>query len=157
NFQVYEGRQYKVGSVKFSGNKLFSTNEITAGMRYLHELRRAKSKLGPHGLEMDVGDTFTPKGYTKDIEAVADFYGSKGYIDVSASSRNLNVVKIPNTETGTMDLEFQIDEGQKAFIEKIEIRGNTKTKDKVVRRELLVSPGEPFDMVRVRVSKQRVE
>jgi len=156
-FNLYEGRQYKVGSVKFSGNKIFTTPEIIAGMRYLHELKRAKSKLGPNGLEMDVGDVFTPNGFTRDLEAVGDFYGSKGYIDVTSSSRNLNIIKIPNTDTGTMDLEFQIDEGQKSYIEKIDIRGNTKTKDKVIRRELLVSPGEPFDMVRVKVSKQRIE
>jgi outer membrane protein insertion porin family len=56
-----------------------------------------------------------------------------------------------------MDLEFQIDEGQKSYIEKIEIHGNTKTKDKVIRRELAVSPGELFDMVRVKLSKQRLE
>ena len=100
---------------------------------------------------------FTPKGLGTNIEAVEDFYGSKGYIDVTPGSRNLNVVRIPNTETGTMDLEFQIDEGQKSYIEKIEIRGNTKTKDKVIRRELAVSPGEVFDMVRVKLSKQRLE
>ena len=40
-----------------------------------------------------------------------------------------------------MDLEFQIEEGQKSYIEKIEIRGNIKTKDKVIRRELAVAPG----------------
>src|SRR4030095_1026531 len=114
-------------------------------------------KLGPNGLPMDVGDTFTPKGLTKDIEAMEDLYGSKGYVDVSASSRNLIVLKIPNTETGTMDLEFKIDEGQKSYVEKIEIRGNTKTKDKVIRRELEVSPGEVFDMVRVKISKARLE
>ena len=56
-----------------------------------------------------------------------------------------------------MDLEFQIDEGQKNFVEKIEIRGNTKTKDRVIRRELAVSPGETFDMVRVKISQQRLE
>ena len=106
---------------------------------------------------MDVGGIFTPGGLTKDIEAVEDFYGARGYIDVHAASRNLNVVKIPNTETGTMDLEFQIEEGQKSYIEKIEIHGNTKTKDKVIRRELAVSPGELFDMVRVKLSKQRLE
>jgi len=93
----------------------------------------------------------------KDIEAVEDLYGAKGYIDVTTSSRNLTVLRIPNTETGTMDLEFKIDEGQKSYVEKIEIRGNTKTKDKVIRRELAVSPGEVFDMVRVRVSKNRLE
>ena len=40
---------------------------------------------------------------------------ASGYIDVTTSSRNLNVVRIANTETGTMDLEFQIDEGQKVL------------------------------------------
>ena len=56
-----------------------------------------------------------------------------------------------------MDLEFQIDEGQKSYVEKINIRGNVKTKDKVIRRELAISPGEVFDMVRVKISKQRLE
>ena len=154
---VYEGVQYKVGSVKFTGNKLFSTAEIARGLQSLHSARGAKGKLGTNGLTMDVGDIFTPKGMTADIEAVEDFYGAKGYIDVSTSTRNLNVQRIPNTETGTMDLEFKLDEGQKSYIERIDIRGNTKTKDRVIRRELAVSPGEVFDMVRVKVSKQRLE
>jgi outer membrane protein insertion porin family len=106
---------------------------------------------------MDVGDTFTPKGFTRDIEAVEDFYGARGYIDVNTASRNLNVLRIPNIEAGTMDLEFQIDEGQKTYVEKVEIRGNTKTKDKVIRRELSVSPGEVFDNVNVKLSKTRIE
>lgn len=156
-FIIYEGAQYKVGSVKFTGNKLFTTNDIAKGMRVLHDLARVKAKIGPNSLQMDVGDIFTPKGYSKDIEQVEDFYGSRGYIDVSQSARNLTVLRIPNTESGTMDLEFQIDEGQKSYIEKIEIRGNINTKDKVIRRELAVSPGEVFDMVRVKVSKERLE
>jgi outer membrane protein insertion porin family len=156
-FMVYEGSKYKVGSIKFTGNKIFSLNEVTNGVRMVTSIKPGKHKFGRNGLPMDVGDVFTPKGLTKDIEAVEDFYGAKGYIDVTTSSRNLNVLRIPNTETGTMDLEFQVDEGQRSYIEKIEIRGNTKTKDKVVRRELAVSPGEVFDMVRVKVSKQRLE
>ncbi len=156
-FIVYEGAQYKVGSVKFTGNKLFSTSELTNGVRLITAVKPGKHKFGPNGLTMDVGDVFTPKGLAKDTEAVEDFYGAKGYIDVTSSTHNLVVQRIPNTETGTMDLEFQIDEGQKSYIEKIEIRGNTKTKDKVIRRELAVSPGEVFDMVRVKVSKQRLE
>src|SRR5206468_3912786 len=89
-----------------------------------------------------------------DLQAIEDFYGSKGYIDVRVAAD-----KNPNTEKGTMDLVYQIlneDKG-KSYIEKIEIRGNTKTKDRVIRRELAVSPGEVFDMVRVKVSKQRLE
>ncbi len=156
-FHIYEGKQYHVGAVKFTGNKVFSTAELTNGLRQIHATKGEKGKIGPNGLLMDVGDVFRPKGLAKDIEDVEDFYGARGYIDVGASSRNLNVLRLPNIEAGTMDLEFQIDEGQKSYIEKIQIRGNTKTKDKVIRRELAVSPGEVFDMVRVKRSKQRLE
>lgn len=156
-FHVYEGKQYHVGSIKFTGNKIFSTSELTNGLHRIHAMKGEKGKPGPNGLLMDIGDVFRPKGLAKDVEDVEDFYGAKGYIDVGASSRNLNVLRLPNTETGTMDLEFQIEEGQKSYIERIEIRGNVKTKDKVIRRELAVSPGEVFDMVRVKLSKQRLE
>ncbi|HVM50933.1 MAG TPA: outer membrane protein assembly factor BamA [Candidatus Acidoferrum sp.] len=156
-FIIYEGVQYRVGAVKFTGNKLFTTPQIISGLRALHIAKRGKAKLGPNGLSMDVGDIFTPKGLTTDTEQVEDFYGAKGYIDVTAATRNLKVVRIPNIETRTMDLEFQIEEGQKIRIERIEIRGNTKTRDTVIRRELAVSPGETFDMVRVKLSKGRLE
>ena len=156
-FTLFEGNQYKVGAIKFTGNKLFSTPELIAGLQAGHKRSRSKAVIGPNGLPMDVGGVFTAGGLAKDVEAIEDFYGAKGYIDVQESSRNLRVVKIPNTETGTMDLEFQIEEGQPSYIEKIEIRGNTRTKDKVIRRELAVAPGELFDMVRVKLSKSRLE
>jgi outer membrane protein insertion porin family len=156
-FILYEGTQYRVGSVKFTGNKLFTVANIAQGLRVAHERSRSKEKLGPNGLPMDVGDIFTPGGVTKDLEAVGDFYGAKGYVDVGTSSRHLNLVRIPNTDRGTMDLEFQLDEGQQSHIEKIEIKGNIRTQDKVIRREMAVSPGEVFDMVRVKLSKRRLE
>lgn len=134
HFDVVEGRPYKVGAVDFKGVTLFGTNVI------------AKD------LKMGVGETFTPKGLGKDVEAVQDVYGTKGYIDAQVGAR-----KNANIETGTMDLVYQVVEGEKAFIEKIEIRGNSKTKDKVIRRELAVAPGEVFDMVRVKRSRQRLE
>jgi len=68
----------------------------------------------------------------------------------------LQAVRVPNVDTGTMDLEFHIDEGHKFYVERIDIHGNTKTKDRVIRRELAISPGEVFDMVRVKISKQRL-
>ena len=154
HFYVYEGRQYKVGSVKFTGNQAISLDDLQRGLKKLQN--DSKTTVGTHGLAMDVGDTFTPGGLHKDIQAIEDLYGTKGYIDV-AQGQNLHVIRIPNVDTGTMDLEFQIDEGQKNYVEKIDIRGNLKTKDKVLRRELAISPGEVFDMVRVRISQQRLE
>ncbi len=69
----------------------------------------------------------------------------------------MRVQTVPNIQQGTMDLNFQIGESQKSYVQKIEIRGNLKTKDKVIRRELAISPGDLFDMVRVKISKQRLE
>ena len=153
-YYVYEGRQYKVGSIKFTGGKIFDAAAIRTGLLANHDYEHSKAKLGPNNLPMDVGDTFTPDGLDKDTTAIQDFYGTKGYIDVGDT---MHVVRIPNVDTGTMDLEFQVDEGQKSYVEKIDIRGNLKTKDKVIRRELAISPGEVFDMVRVKISKQRLE
>jgi outer membrane protein insertion porin family len=155
-FYVYEGRQYKVGSIKVTGNTVFSSAQIQQGLVATHEFQHAKGKLGPNGFPMDVGDVFSPSGLTKDQQAIEDFYGGKGYIDVSQGEA-LRVIRIPNVDTGAMDLEFQVDENQKYVVEKIDIRGNLKTKDKVIRRELAISPGETFDMVRVKISKDRLE
>ena len=155
-FYLYEGRQYKVGAVKFSGNKIFSDAQIHTGMQANHNYQGLKGALGANGLVMDVGDVFTPDGLRKDTVAVQDFYGSKGYIDVT-QGQTLRVIQIPNVDTGTMDLEFQIEEGRKTYVEKISIAGNLKTKDKVIRRELAIAPGDVFDMVHVKISKQRLE
>ena len=155
-YYFYEGHQYKVGAVKFSGNKVFTDAEIIKGVRAIQKLQNSKAKLGANGLVMDVTNIFTPQGLAKDTEAVQDFYGSKGYIEI-AQGQALHVQTVPNIEKGTMDLDFQVGEDQISYVQKIEIHGNLKTKDKVIRRELAISPGDVFNMVQVKTSKQRLE
>ena len=155
-YYLYEGRQYKVGSIKLTGNKIFSADEIRRGLEYNHAFQHLRGTPGPNGFVMDVGSIVTPDGLRKATVALEDFYGSKGYIDVVQGS-TLRVLRIPNVDAGTMDLEFQIVEGQQTYVEKINISGNVKTKDRVIRRELAISPGEVFDMVRVKISRQRLE
>lgn len=133
-FFVTEGAQYQVGSVSVAGNKLYDTPTVE------------------QQLQMNPGETFTPKAMRDDTDAVRDLYSTKGYIDTRVEPR-----RTPNVQTGKIDLAYQIAEGEQVFIEKIEIRGNTKTKDKVIRRELAVSPGEVFNMVNVRRSRDRIE
>ena len=146
---VSEGQQYQVGSVTYEGNELFSSEEIAKGFRF------GGSSVRP---EMVEGSIFSPKGLRDNIKAVQDFYESKGYLTrINDGDTALDVEQIANTERGTMDLIYHIQEGEIHYIEKIEIKGNTDTKDKVLRRELAVVPGEPFDMVRVDVSEQRLE
>ena len=156
-YYLDEGRQYKVGSIKLTGNKIFSAAQIRDGLQCNHDYQQLKGQ-SRHATAspMDAGDIFTPDGLNKDTQLLQDFYGSKGYIDVT-QGRALRVIRMPNVDTGTMDLEYQIEEGQKTYVEKINISGNVKTKDNVIRRELAISPGEVFDMVRVKISKQRLE
>ena len=156
---VDEGRQYRVGSVTFKGNDKFTVDQISAGIKLRHDRERLKTKIGEHGLEADTGMVFKPDALNHDLESIQDFYGSKGYIGgyLNPPQGGVRVNQIPNTETGTIDLEYQVDEGDRSRIEKIDIQGNTKTKDRVIRRELLVSPGEVFDMVRVKNSQHRLE
>lgn len=131
--QVFEGRQYRVGSVGFNGVTLIDTNAIAKG------------------LKMPTGKVFTPTGLYDDMEIVEDAYGIIGHIDARVRPQ-----KSANVETGNMDLVYDITEGERVFIERIDIRGNTKTKDRVIRRELLVNPGEPFNKVLVKYSTNRV-
>ena len=154
-FIVSEGNLYHVGSVELKGNKEFPTEEIMKGI--VADGKRRQPRMLPgadKSKENPKGDIFTPKGLQADMEAIRDFYWAHGYIDTI-----VRAIKVPNTEKGTMDLVYEIinEEKGKSFIERIDIKGNTKTKDKVIRRELAVSPGETFDMVRVKISKSRLE
>src|ERR1051326_2664679 len=130
---ISEGIQYKVGEVKIQGNKTFPTGALTAV------------------LTMTSGKTFTPPGLAKDIEALRDYYGARGYIDAY-----VRPVRSANIETGRMDITYDIEENQLSYVEKVNISGNTKTKDKVIRREMAVAPGEIFDMEKVKRSRERL-
>ncbi len=146
---VSEGRQYKVGALDITGNHLFTTNDFLKGQMIDSKLLK---------LQMTPGKIFKPAAFDADLQTLRDFYGSKGYLErETGGTTSIIPTRTPNAATGTMDLSFQIDEGDKNYIEKIEIKGNAKTKDRVVRRELAVFPGEVYDMVRIKISKERLE
>ncbi|HJN83387.1 MAG: POTRA domain-containing protein, partial [Verrucomicrobiota bacterium] len=117
---LYEGYQYEVGNVTFEGNTLFSGDQIRRGVQVLERA------VAPYMLE---GAIFTPTGLNEDRDAIRDFYEAYGYLDT-----RVRVTKVPNTDQGTIDLAYNITEGELSYVEKVEIRGNTRTKDKVIRR-----------------------
>ncbi|MDE3083716.1 MAG: outer membrane protein assembly factor BamA [Verrucomicrobiota bacterium] len=132
--QVSEGRQYHIGTISFSGNKLYSDR-----------LLRLALKQKP-------GMIFSPSKLDKDVQTLEDFYGRDGHIEA-----RVHLIRKPNIATGNIDIEYQIDEGDKFYVESIQIEGNTKTKSVVILRELALGPGDVFDMVRMKISKQRLE
>jgi outer membrane protein insertion porin family len=109
-------------------------------------------------LKLTPGATFTPADFNADLETLSDMYGSKGYLERQQGGTTVIAGnQIANPASGKMDVSYNIEEGEKCYIEKIIIKGNVKTKDKVLRRELAVYPGEVYDMVRVKISKQKLE
>ncbi|MDE1171137.1 MAG: outer membrane protein assembly factor BamA [Verrucomicrobium sp.] len=131
---VFEGIQYHVGSIKVDGNTLYDVAAI----------RKA--------LKMGEGAVFSPKGLQDDVKAIRDLYGKNGYIDAEVRPD-----RISNVESAKIDLDYHIVEGAQSFVDRIIIQGNNRTKDKVLRRELPLAPGDVYDSVRVDAAKKRLE
>src|SRR6059036_2754922 len=102
-------------------------------------------------LKMKEGSVYSPKQLRDDAKAVADAYGSGGYVDL--------VILPEGTPAGPVliDVHYKSEESDRSFVQRINIVGNTRTKDKVIRREVLVAPGDVFNTVRVDVTKKRLE
>src|SRR6266513_842405 len=102
-------------------------------------------------LKMKEGSVYSPKQLRDDAKAVADAYGSAGYVDL--------VILPEGAPAGPaqIDVHYKIEEGDRSFVNRINIEGNTRTKDKVIRREVLVAPGDVFNTVRVDITKKRLD
>jgi outer membrane protein insertion porin family len=102
-------------------------------------------------LKMKEGSVYSPKQLRDDAKAVADAYGSGGYVDL--------VITPEGTPAGPalIDVHYTVEEGTRSFVNRVNIEGNTRTKDKVIRREVLVAPGDVFNTVRVDTTKKRLE
>lgn len=87
----------------------------------------------------------------KSAEAIRDYYESRGYMDTYVQPK-LDL----REKAGEVDVRFVVNEGRLTTVRNVLIRGNSVTKDKVIRRELLVYPGEQYDGVRVRTSENRL-
>ena len=100
---------------------------------------------------MKEGSVYSPKAIREDAKLVADGYGSGGYVDL--------VIQPQGTPSGPnkIDITYTIEEGNRAFVQRINIVGNTRTKDKVIRREVLIAPGDIYNTTRVEVSKKRLD
>src|SRR6059058_1340609 len=130
---VAEGPQYHVRKLAITGYQNTTEQRIRAL------------------LKMKEGSVYSPKQLRDDAKGVADAYGSGGYVDL--------VVQPEGTPAGPalIDVHYSIEEGVRSFVNRVNIEGNTRTKDKVIRREVLVAPGDVFNTVRVDITKKRLE
>ena len=97
------------------------------------------------------GAVYNPEALQEDLRLIKQYYGDRGYI-------NAEVAPDPQLDQSTkrVNLTYRITEHEMVYIDRIHVRGNLRTKDVVVRRELRVYPGERFDGAKIRKSIDRL-
>jgi outer membrane protein insertion porin family len=134
-FKIEEGQQYRVGSVQFQssiptldGNSLRSFSRV------------------------NVGSIYNAEALEKSVEEMQIEASRRGYAFASVRPRGDR-----NFEAHTVSIVFAIDEGSRTYIERINIRGNTRTRDYVIRREFDVSEGDAYNRALVDRSERRLK
>ncbi len=130
---IEEGQQFRIGKLDVKGELLDSREAY---------LRRLQAK---------PGDVFNRTEVAQDVQNIADLYKDKGYAYVNSTPET----RVDDKQR-LVDLTFDIQKGPPVTIERINIRGNTKTRDKVIRREMRVYEGEQFNQHALDYSKRRV-
>ena len=131
---VEEGEKYKLGEITFKGNKAIQN---TKALRSLFPIKD--------------GDVFDRSKIGKGLEALGKAYGQYGYI---------NFTSVPDTrfdeDKKLIYIDIDVDEGKQFYVRRIEFQGNTTTRDKVIRREILLEEGQVYNQQLWEVSLQRL-
>jgi outer membrane protein insertion porin family len=131
---LVEGQLYYLGDFSIENATIYTANEL----------------LGEVGMEK--GDPFSPQDVDDAAIAIRDYYTSSGYLD-----SRVRAERVPNMETRQIDIVFRVRESEKFYVESINVEGNTKSKSRVIIRELALSPGDIFDLRRMDVSERRLK
>ncbi len=134
-FTLNEGERYRVGTVTVN-----STLPHLDGKTILPAVNIAP------------GDVYDGDAVERSVQALTDAANARGYEFVEAKPRISR-----NREKHTVDLVFDVVQGPRVYVERIDIIGNTRTKDKVIRREFRLAEGDPLNPALVRRSRQRLE
>jgi outer membrane protein insertion porin family len=134
-FTLNEGERYTVGNT--------SVNSTLKGLD--------SETLAPL-LELEPGDWYDGDAVERTTQALTNTAQSRGYAFVEVKPRISR-----DKAKHTVDLVFDVVEGPRVYVERIDINGNTRTKDKVIRREFRLAEGDPLNAALVRRSRQRLQ
>ncbi|WP_235830034.1 outer membrane protein assembly factor BamA [Algihabitans albus] len=103
-------------------------------------------------LQAEPGDVYDATAVEADVDTLTDVVGNLGYAFVDIRPRTRR-----DRENLTIGITYDIQEGPKVFVERIDIQGNTRTLDRVIRREFRLVEGDAFNASKLRRSRQRIE
>jgi len=130
---ITEGEQFRTGAIDFKGDLLESREKLSS----LVKLKK--------------GEVFSRELLRNDVVTFTDLYGDKGY----AFTNVVPLTKV-DQDKKTVDITFEFEKGEKVYIEKINISGNTKTRDKVIRREFRLAEGDLYSVTALKRTKQNL-
>ncbi|MCI0412515.1 outer membrane protein assembly factor BamA [bacterium] len=130
---VREGRQYKVGNIEFTGNTVFDSQ-----------------KLLPK-IPLQQGKVFNRSLLKEGVDEIQKLYGDEGYIYVS-----IGPVFDVKKDKDIVDLKMEVQENGQFYVNRMEFTGNDYTRDKVIRREMLIQEGELLRVSKFRESIDRI-
>ncbi|HID02373.1 MAG TPA: outer membrane protein assembly factor BamA, partial [Desulfobacterales bacterium] len=133
-FIIEEGARYRVGTVDFEGDLLLSRKELAKLVSVRKEPYLSRQIL------------------REDIRAIQDAYSARGYAFASIRPRTEK-----SREGNRIDINFQIAKNDLVYIDRITIKGNTRTRDNVIRRELRIVEGGKFDSAALRQSNKALQ
>lgn len=131
---IVEGERYAVSSVKLAGDLLLSEAE-------LRKLVKVKA-----------GDSFSREKLNESTKAISDRLGAQGY-----AFANVNAAPELDKEKRQVAFTIFVDPGKRVYVRRINVVGNTKTRDEVIRQEMRQIEGAWYDADKVQLSKQRVD
>ncbi|HEU0230543.1 MAG TPA: outer membrane protein assembly factor BamA, partial [Burkholderiaceae bacterium] len=133
-FTIHEGKPYKIHSVKLAGNLLGLDDKIR--------------KL----ITVKAGETFSAAKTNATAKAITDYLGSLGY-----AFANVNPNPVLDRDKHEADLTFYVDPGRRVYVRRIQIGGNTRTRDQVIRREMLQQEAAWYDAASIKQSRDRID
>ena len=154
-YRIQEGQRYGVEKISVSGNSFFDEKDI---LDELKKHSKGQWVFDPVGLKMvqvdglTRGRAFSVNGLQASLETLQNMYGRKGFREVRVTWK-----MEPLEKKGDCHVHFEVTEGEKFVVDRIEIQGNRFTKDEVIRREIQLAPGDVFDTGRERLSKKNLE
>ena len=134
-FTVEEGARYRFGKINIEAR-----------------LRDLKVEDISEVLKIETDDWYNLNAINKTISKLTDKVGLLGYAFVDIRPRVNR-----NREKRTIDVTFEVNEGPRVFVERIDILGNVRTQDKVIRREFQLIEGDAFNSSKLRRSRQRIQ
>jgi outer membrane protein insertion porin family len=134
-FVLHEGERYRVGKITIDS----------------HLPKLSGDSLKPQ-VQLATGDWYDGDAMERTVQALSDTVHDRGYAFVQVTP---NVAR--DAAKHIVDLNFSIAEGPRVYVERINISGNTRTEDKVIRREFRLAEGDAYDADAVRRSRQRLE